>query len=70
MKNVIIGKNWILNLDFDELFEELDKSSDKKFDPKKLSNLISPLNNILNKIEKNLDIRNVDYTKKKFNLFY
>ena len=51
MINIINGDK--VDIDFDKLFEELDNNfADKKFNPSKLSQLVGPLNYLLDQIEK------------------
>ena len=59
MINIIMdGK---IELNFDELFEELDHAAKEKMNPTMLRNLILPLNQILDSIEKKADVGIVDY---------
>jgi len=63
MINIIMdGK---IELNFDELFEELDHAAKEKMNPTMLRNLIPPLNQILDSIEKKADVGIVDYTIQK-----
>ena len=63
MINIIMDEK--INLNYDELFEELEKKPDKPFNPSMISRLIGPLNNILNKIEKNVEDGKYKYEIKK-----
>lgn len=63
MINIINGEK--SDIDFEQLFEELEDEPDKKFDPSKLSNLIGPINCILEDIEKNAEEGNMSFNEEK-----